>query len=52
MKNAWEPRIDQLIQLFVRRMTERAERGESVVISDKVAYGNPMYEPVCLRFLY
>lgn len=31
-------------------MTERAEKGESVIISDKVAYGNPTYKLVCLSF--
>ncbi|OJD40783.1 cytochrome p450 monooxygenase [Diplodia corticola] len=37
LKNAWEPRIDELVQLFIRRMTERVEKNETVIISDKVA---------------
>ncbi|KAL1639377.1 hypothetical protein SLS58_007958 [Diplodia intermedia] len=37
LKNAWEPRIDELVQLFIRRLAERAEKNETVTISDKVA---------------
>ncbi|KAL1617041.1 hypothetical protein SLS54_008036 [Diplodia seriata] len=37
LKNAWEPRIDELVQLFIRRLAERAEANETVTISDKVA---------------
>ncbi|KAF9880897.1 cytochrome p450 [Colletotrichum karsti] len=37
LKNNWEARFDSHIQLFVRRMSEFAERNEPVVLSDKVA---------------
>jgi hypothetical protein len=38
LKNSWEPRIDDQVQLFVRKMTEKAEAKQEVCLSDKVAY--------------
>ena len=37
LKNTWEPRMDELVQLFVKRMTEKGKAGEVVCLSDKVA---------------
>ena len=37
LKNKWEPRVDDQVSLFVRKMTERVETHETVCISDKVA---------------
>ena len=37
LKKIWEPRIDELIRLFTQRMTDFAQRGEPVILSDKVA---------------
>jgi cytochrome P450 len=37
LKKTWEPRIDDQVQLFVRKMTEKAEAKEIVCLSDKVA---------------
>ncbi|KAH9907041.1 cytochrome P450 [Xylariomycetidae sp. FL2044] len=37
LKNTWEPKIDELILLFVEKMTELAEARQEVVICDKVA---------------
>lgn len=37
LKNNWEPRIDELVQVFVRKMAERAEREQPVILSDKCA---------------
>ncbi|EKG19832.1 Cytochrome P450 [Macrophomina phaseolina MS6] len=37
LKNNWEPRIDELVQLFVSRMSERAGKNQTVVLSDKAA---------------
>lgn len=38
LKKNWEARIDDLIRLFVEKMTETGASGGSVVLSDKVAY--------------
>ncbi|KAK4183174.1 Pisatin demethylase [Podospora australis] len=35
LKNVWEERIDKLIRLFNAKMTERADRGEPVILCDK-----------------
>jgi hypothetical protein len=37
LKNSWEPRIDDQVSLFVRKMNERAEIHDKVCLSDKVA---------------
>ncbi len=37
LKTVWEPRIDDLLKLFTQKMTEEAEAGNAVVLSDKVA---------------
>ncbi|KAH8819387.1 cytochrome P450 monooxygenase [Xylogone sp. PMI_703] len=37
LKNEWEDRIDDQVQLFVRKMRERAESKVDVCLSDKVA---------------
>ena len=37
LKNTWEPRIDDQVQLFVEKMTEKAKAQEIVCLSDKVA---------------
>ena len=37
LKNTWEPRIDDQVQLFVEKMTEKGAAGEVVCLSDKVA---------------
>ncbi|KAK4168156.1 Pisatin demethylase [Cladorrhinum sp. PSN259] len=37
LKTVWEPRIDDLLRLFTRRMTEFAEKGEVINLGDKVA---------------
>lgn len=37
LKNNWEPRIDELISLFLEKMSEFSKAGEDVIISDKVA---------------
>ncbi|KAK1622509.1 cytochrome P450 monooxygenase-like protein [Colletotrichum phormii] len=37
LKNNWEPRINNHIQLFVQRMTEFADKNQPVILSDKVA---------------
>lgn len=37
LKNNWEPRIDELITLFIEKMSEFASAQEEVIISDKVA---------------
>ncbi|KXH62391.1 cytochrome P450 17A1 [Colletotrichum salicis] len=37
LKNNWEPRIDNHIQLFVQKMTEFADKNQPVILSDKVA---------------
>jgi cytochrome P450 len=37
LKKEWEPRIDDLIQLFIQKMTAKAKLEENVVLCDKVA---------------
>ncbi|KAK7739789.1 hypothetical protein SLS62_011231 [Diatrype stigma] len=37
LKKNWEQRIDELISLFLEKMSEFAQAGEDVIISDKVA---------------
>ncbi|KAM7198899.1 Pisatin demethylase [Naviculisporaceae sp. PSN 640] len=37
LKRTWEPRIDELITLFISKMTDFSSRGEEVVLCDKVA---------------
>jgi hypothetical protein len=47
LKNNWEPRIDDQVQLFVEKMTERAEKGDQVILSDKVAYVASLLGSTC-----
>ncbi|OAP61369.1 hypothetical protein AYL99_03572 [Fonsecaea erecta] len=37
LKNNWEPRIDDLVRLFIRKMTEKAQTQETVLLSERVA---------------
>lgn len=37
LKNTWEPRFDDQVNLFVEKMHEHAEAGRAVCLSDKVA---------------
>ncbi|KAI1336646.1 cytochrome P450 [Xylariaceae sp. FL0016] len=37
LKNKWEPRMDELISLFIEKMAEFSERQEEIVLCDKVA---------------
>ncbi|KAK2735172.1 hypothetical protein FQN55_002262 [Onygenales sp. PD_40] len=37
LKNHWETRFDDQVQLLVRKLIEKAQTGESFVLSDKVA---------------
>ncbi|OCL10020.1 cytochrome P450, partial [Glonium stellatum] len=37
LKKNWEPRIDDQVQLFIQKMSERANAKEPVIISDKLA---------------
>jgi len=37
LKVDWEPRIDNHVQLFIAKMTEKANANESVVLCDKLA---------------
>ena len=37
LKNTWEPRFDEQVNLFVEKMHEHAEAGRAVCLSDKVA---------------
>jgi hypothetical protein len=39
LKNEWEPRIDDQVQLFVEKMNEHATAKDKICLSDKVAYG-------------
>ncbi|KAK9423027.1 hypothetical protein SUNI508_04694 [Seiridium unicorne] len=40
LKNTWEARIDDQINLFVEKMTELAKAEKEIVLSDKVARGD------------
>lgn len=48
LKNSWESRIDDQVQLFVEKMTKRAEKKDKVILSDKVAYVCPSITTSCL----
>lgn len=37
IKKNWEPRVDDLVRMFLSNMRERAAAGEPVILSDKVA---------------
>jgi hypothetical protein len=37
LKRNWEPRFDELIELFARKMHEHAAAGRTVNVADKVA---------------
>ncbi|OAL27054.1 hypothetical protein AYO20_09862 [Fonsecaea nubica] len=37
LKNKWEPRLDDLVSLFISRMSEKAQAKEKVLMSERVA---------------
>jgi hypothetical protein len=37
LKNSWEGRVDDQVQLFINKMNQRAQAQQTVVLCDKVA---------------